>query len=75
MYLGVRLSDNGEVESDLEWRIGMAATAAGALRGSVFGNKELSKEAKLGVHNAVVVPTLRTPKGNLYMCACEQHQQ
>ena len=28
------------------------------MRGPVFGNKELSKEAKLAVHNAVVVPTL-----------------
>ena len=44
------------MESELERRIGMAATAAGALRGPVFGNKELSKEAK--VYNAVVVPTL-----------------
>ena len=39
------LSDNGEMKSELEQRIGMAATAAGALRDPVFGNKELSKEA------------------------------
>ena len=32
----VRLSDNGEMESELEQRIGMAATAAGALSGPVF---------------------------------------
>ena len=44
IYLGVRLSDNGEMESELEQRIGMAATTAGALRAPVFGNKELSKE-------------------------------
>ena len=36
----------------------MAATAVGALREPVFGNKELNKEAKLTVYNAVVVPTL-----------------
>ena len=58
VYLGVRLSENGGMESELERRIGMAATAVGALREPVFGNKELSKEAKLTVYNAVVVPTL-----------------
>ena len=36
----------------------MAATAAGTLREPVFENKELRKEAKLTVYNAVVVPTL-----------------
>ena len=46
------------MESELEQRIGMAATAAGALSGPVFEQKELSKEPKLAVHNAVVVPTL-----------------
>ena len=57
VYLGVRLSENGGMESELERRIGMAATAVGALREPVLGNKELSKEAKLTVYNAVV-PTL-----------------
>ena len=58
VYLGVRLSENGGMESELERRIGMAATAVGALREPNFGNKELSKEAKLTVYNAVVVPIL-----------------
>ena len=44
------------MESELEQRIGTAATAIGALRDPVCGNKELSKEAKLTVYNAV--PTL-----------------
>ena len=57
VYLGLRLSENGGMESELEWRIGMAATAVGTLREPVLGNKELSKEAKLTVYNAVV-PTL-----------------
>ena len=35
----------------------MTATTVGALRQPVFGNKELSKEAKLTVYSAVV-PTL-----------------
>ena len=36
----------------------MATTAAGTLREPVFENKELRKETKLTVYNAVVVPTL-----------------
>ena len=58
VYLGVGLSENGGMESELEPRIGTAATAVGALREPIFGNNELSKEAKLTVYNAVVVPTL-----------------
>ena len=50
VYLGVRLSENGGMESELEWRIGMAATRVGALREPIFGNKQLSKEAKLRVN-------------------------
>ena len=56
--LGVRLSEKGRMESELERRIGMAATTVGALREPVFGNKELSKEAKLKVYNVVVLTTL-----------------
>ena len=56
--LGTRLSVNGGMESELEQRIDMAATAVGTLREPDFGNKEMSKEAKLTVYNAVVVPTI-----------------
>ena len=58
VYLGVRLSENGGMESEQERRIGVAATTVGELREPVFGNNELSKEAKSRVYNAVVVPTL-----------------
>ena len=58
VYVGVRLSKNGGMESELELRIGIAATAIGALREPVLENKELSKEAKVIVCNTVVVPTL-----------------
>ena len=58
MYLGVRLSENGIMESELERRIGRATTVMGALRRTVFGNRELSSEVKMTVYNAVVVPTL-----------------
>ena len=57
-YLGMRLSENGRMESELERRIGGAATVLGALRKMVFGNRELSSEVKMTVYNAVVVPTL-----------------
>ena len=42
VYLEVRLSENGGIESELECRTGMAATTAGTLREPVFGNEELS---------------------------------
>ena len=58
VYLGVRSSENGRMESELERRIGRAATVVGSMRKTVFGNKELSSEAKMTVYNAVVVPTL-----------------
>ena len=56
MYLGVRLSETGRIENELERRIGRA-TEEGALRRTVFGNGELSSEAKMTVYNAVVVLT------------------
>ena len=34
------------------------ATTVWALREPIFGNKELSKDAKMTVYNAVVLPTL-----------------
>ena len=38
VYLGVKLSENGGMESELEWGIGVAATAVEALREPVFGS-------------------------------------
>ena len=54
VYLGVRLSENGRMER----KIGRAATVVGSLRKTIFGNKELSSEAKMTVYNALVVTTL-----------------
>ena len=53
----MRFSENGRITSELNRRIGRAATFVGAVR-TVFGNRELSREAKMTVCNAVVVPTL-----------------
>ena len=58
MYLGARFSENGRMENKLERRIDRAATVLGAVRRTVFENRELSSEAKMTVYNAVVVPTL-----------------
>ena len=54
--LKVRLSENSRMERELEQRISIAATAVEALGEPAFENKELSKEAKLTVYNAVMVP-------------------
>ena len=44
VYLGVRLSENGRMESELERGIGMAPTTVGALRENQFlGIKSLVK--------------------------------
>ena len=60
VHIGVRLSGNGRMESELKRRIGRAATVVGALRRTVFenSNRKQSSEAKMTVYNAVVVPTL-----------------
>ena len=42
----MRLSENGRTESELERRIGRAATVVGSLRKTVFGNKELSMKSR-----------------------------
>ena len=54
----MRFSENGRITSELNRRIGRAATVVGALRRTVFGNRDLSSEAKMTVYNAVVVPTM-----------------
>ncbi len=46
------------MESELERRVGRAATTVGSVRKTVFWNKELSSEDKMTVYSAVVVPTL-----------------
>ena len=43
MYLGVRLNENGGMESEVKRKIDMAAAAVGALTEPVFANKELHK--------------------------------
>ena len=42
----------------MEKNIGRVATSGGALSKTVFRNKDLSRQAKMTVYNAVVVPTM-----------------
>ena len=57
MYLGVKLSEDGKLESEVERRSGMTMQAVGAMK-KVYESREISREAKLAVFKAVAVPTL-----------------
>ena len=61
-YLGSSISADGSSEEDIEQRIGAAMRVVGAMRKEVLERRELKKETKLRVFNAMVVPTL------LYAC-------
>ena len=58
MYLGVKFSEDGRMEGELERRIGMALSTFGAMKAKVFGNRGLSQKAKMQVYNAMVVPVM-----------------
>ena len=54
--LGVKFSDDGRMEGELERRIGIAMSTVGAMKEKVFGNRGLSCKVKLQVYDAMVVP-------------------
>ena len=56
--LGTMISSEGSIDSEVEQRVGMASRMVGAIGTMVLGRKEQSKEAKLRVVNAMVIPTL-----------------
>ena len=56
--LGVKFSEDGIKEGELERRIGIAMSTVGAMKKKAFRNRGLSCKAKVQVYNAVVVPTL-----------------
>ena len=80
-YLGVMMNAVGTCEDETENRIGAVARVIGAVRTEVLERRELRKETKMKVFNAMVVATL------LYGCetwtvqkrhesrlqACEMH--
>ena len=55
-YLGVMISSDGSMDSEVEQRIGMASKIIGAIGRTVLGRKELTKGTKVRVVN--VIPTL-----------------
>ena len=48
-YLGVMISSDGSMASEVEQRIGMASKMIGAIGRTVLGRKELRKSTKLSV--------------------------
>ena len=57
-YLGSTISDNLSLETEIDRRIGKAATTLSRLTKRVWENKKLTVKAKMAVYNACVVSTL-----------------
>ena len=55
VYLGVKLSEDGKMGSEVERRIGMQTV--GAIK-KVYDSREISREAKVTVFEAVAIPAL-----------------
>ena len=56
--LGSSISADGSSDEDIEQRISAATRVIGAMRKKVLEQRELKKETKLWVFNAMVVHTL-----------------
>ena len=56
--LGLKFSEDGRMEGELERRIGIAMTTVGAMKAKVFGNRGLCWKAKMQEYNAMVVPMM-----------------
>ena len=57
-YLGAFISSDGSMEKEVEARIGSATQVIGGMNEIVLRRKELSRNTKLKVLNAVMMPTL-----------------
>ena len=57
VYLGVKLSEDGKLESEVERKIGMTMQAVGAMK-KVYESREISRETKVAVFKAVATSTL-----------------
>ena len=68
-YLGSTISDNGEVDCDVQIRIAKAARAFGCPKKSIFTNPYLSVAVKRVVYRAVVLATLLY--GLAYQILCQ----
>ena len=54
-YLGVMISSDGNMEKEVEPRIGSAVRMFGGMSEAVLRRKELSKKTKLNVMNATML--------------------
>ena len=57
-YLGVMISGDGSMQREVEARVGCASRVIGGLNQAILGRRELSKQTKLKVVNATVMPVL-----------------
>jgi len=57
-YLGSTISDNLSLETEIDRRIGKAATTLSRLTKRVWESKKLTVKTKMAVYNACVVSTL-----------------
>ena len=57
-YLGSTISDNLSLETEIDRRIGKAATTLSRLTKRVWENKKLTVKTKMALYNACVVSTL-----------------
>ena len=57
-YLGVMISDDGSMQQEVEARVGCASRIIGGLKQAILGRRELTKQTKLKVVNATVMPVL-----------------
>ena len=57
VYMGVKLSEDGKIGSEVERRIGMTIQTAEAMK-KVYESRDISREVKVTVFEAVVIPTL-----------------
>ena len=57
-YLGVMMNAEGTCEDEIEYRIGAAVRVIGAVKTEVLKRRELRKETKMKVFNAMMVATL-----------------
>ena len=55
-YLGVMISGDGSMQREVEARVGCASQVIGGLNQAILGRRELSKQTKLKVVNATVIP-------------------
>ena len=55
--LGVKLSEDGKMGSEVERRIGMTMQTVGAMK-KVYDSREISRGAKVTVFEAVAIPAL-----------------